>query len=49
VGLLAHVDPDDPATADNLMRPAPKDGSKLTDKQKLRVQALAVTFNEVCR
>ncbi len=49
VGLLPHVDQEDPTTEDNLMRPAPKDGSKLTKEQRLRVQALALVFNEVCR
>ena len=49
VGLLPHVDQDDPATAGNLMRPAPSDGAQLTDKQKARVRVLAIAFNEVCR
>ena len=44
VGLLPHVD-----TEGNLMLPAPPDGAQLTDEQKLRVRALTVVFNEVCR
>ena len=49
VGLLPHVDADDPANLDNLMHPAPRKDAQLTDKQKARVRVLAVTFNEVCR
>lgn len=44
IGLLKHVGVDR-----NLMEPAPKDGAQLTEEQKLRVRALAVAFNEVCR
>ncbi len=49
VGLLPHVDPDDPATIDNLMHPAPRKDAQLTDQQKTRIRVLAVAFNEVCR
>ncbi len=55
IGLLPHVEEDDDEDEDgtpsepNLMAEAPRDGAQLTDKQRLRVRAMAVVFNEVCR
>ena len=44
IGLLQHVD-----VEGNLMWPEITKDGQLTDYQRLRVQALAVVFNEVCR
>jgi len=49
IGLLPHVDQDDPKTAGNLMRPGPEFGATLDDQQTLRVQAVGAAFNATCR
>ena len=50
MGLLKHVDEDDPATRGNLMRPTPGTGEvELDDIQRAQLKTLVVGWNEACR
>ncbi len=44
IGLLRHV-----SVEGNLMEEAPPHDAQLTHDQKLRVQAMTLVFNEICR